>query len=98
MTNQPLHPANDRAINWIGAITAVVALLCGALWYIARLDARVAAIESASAHEKASVDQVNCATIASRVADAYRAGNAANVAQPLERLMDRIGCDLSAEN
>lgn len=91
MAQQALpNAATKNWSGWASAAIAAVALLGAALWFVARLDARVSAIETTASADRGS--SVNCAELAGRVAEAYRAGNQTNVAEPLERLMDRLGC------
>jgi hypothetical protein len=69
----------------------IISMVLGVLWYMAHLDARLSAVETAKKVDSVSAN-VTCADMATKVADAYRAGDAKNVAEPLERLMDRMGC------
>ena len=77
-------------LNIAGLSITLFGLLVGGLWYIAHLDARLSAVESARISDSSEV--LSCAQVATKIADAYRTGDARNVAEPLERLMDRMGC------
>lgn len=95
MTTAP--PAPPNWANKTSAIAAVLALACGVLWYVARLDARMDQVETVVAdrardNSYSTTERVTCGELAAKVAEAYRAGDGRTVAQPLERLMDRMGC------
>lgn len=91
--------------NWANKLSvgiAAFALVAGVLWYVARLDARVDQIETSVTRNSAANNQsekaLTCGDVAAKVAEAYRSGDGFRVAQPLERLMDRMECSPSARH
>lgn len=91
--------SNATPAHWAGiisALAAVMTLLAGGLWYVARLDARIHRVEVAvePIRPAASRDKrvLTCGELAAQVSDAYRSGDGSTVAAPLERLMDRLSC------
>lgn len=92
-----ISPAPPNWANKISAIVAILMLVSGGIWYVAQLDARVGRVEtvvadSVRAEASRASEGVTCGELAAKIADAYRAGDGQTVAQPLERLMDRMGC------
>lgn len=88
-------PTTHNWTNSLSAAVAVIALVGGILWYVARMDARINAIEAdlSSASKKTAEAALTCGELAAKVADAYRSGDGTRVAKPLESLMDRMDCN-----
>lgn len=86
-----------RIMNVVAGGTAALALAGTVLWYFARLDARIVTLETRVAAESSTDDTsdtaVSCRELAAQAAAAYRNGDGSAVAVPLERLMDRLGCE-----
>lgn len=86
-------PASWAAI--VSAAVSVLALIFGGLWYVANLNARVDRVE-AVVTGPIQTKSLTCGELAAQVSEAYRSGDGLTVAEPLERLMDRMGCGPSS--
>lgn len=83
-------PASWAAVT--SAVVGVLALVLGGLWFVANLNARVNRVEAVVSEPVVQPKTLTCGELAAQVADAYRSGDGRTVAEPLERLMDRLGC------
>lgn len=80
----------------VSAVVGVLAIVLAGLWYVASLDARVNRVEEVVTRSVPEPKNLTCGELAVQVSEAYRAGDGRTVAEPLERLMDRMGCGPTA--
>jgi hypothetical protein len=96
-----MEMATSPPASWAAKVSAavgVLALILGGLWYVANLNARVDRVEAVVANPAAESKNLTCGELAAQVSDAYRSGDGRTVAEPLERLMDRMGCGPSSHS